>query len=48
MFCASAPSSPGLHLHLVILQMLLSKATYIWGIHKVINLEEANRQSKCS
>ncbi len=40
------PSSPGLHLHLVILQMLLSKATYNWGIHKVINLEEANRQSK--
>ncbi len=35
-----------LHLHLVILQMLLSKATYNWGIHKVINLEEANRQRK--
>ncbi len=34
-----------LHLHLVILQMLLSKAT--WGIHKTINLEEANRQRKC-
>ncbi len=24
--------------------MLLSKATYNWGIHKAINLEEANRQ----
>ncbi len=33
------------HLHLVILQMFLSKATYNWGIHKAINLEEANRQS---
>ncbi len=41
-------SNPGLHLHLVILQMLLSKATYNWGIHKAINLEEANRQRKCS
>ncbi len=28
-------------LHLVILQTLLSKATYNWGIHKAINLEEA-------
>ncbi len=37
-----------LHLHLVILQMLLSKATYNWGIHKAINLEEANRQRKRS
>ncbi len=36
-----------LHLHLVILQTLLSKATYNWGIHKVINLEEANKQRKC-
>ncbi len=36
-----------LHLHLVILQTLLSKATYNWGIHKAINLEEANRQRKC-
>ncbi len=36
-----------LHLHLVILQTLLSKATYNWGIHKVIHLEEANRQRKC-
>ncbi len=27
-----------LHLHLVILQMLLSKATYNWGIHKAIIL----------
>ncbi len=24
--------------------MLLSKATYNWGIHKAIHLEEANRQ----
>ncbi len=38
---------PDLHLHLVILQMLLSKATNNWGIHKAINLEEANRQRKC-
>ncbi len=37
-----------LHLHLVILQMLLSKATYNWGIHKAINLEEANRERNCS
>ncbi len=37
-----------LHLHLVILQTLLSKAIYNWGTHKVINLEEANRQRKCS
>ncbi len=36
-----------LHLHLVILQTLLSKATYNWGIHKVIHLEEAHRQRKC-
>ncbi len=36
-----------IHLYLVILQMLLSKAKYNCGIHKVINLEEANRQ-KCS
>ncbi len=36
-----------LHLHLVILQTLLSKATYAWGIHKAIHLEEANRQRKC-
>ncbi len=36
------------HLHLVILQMLLSKATYNWGIHKAINLEEAYRKRKCS
>ncbi len=35
------------HLHLVILRTLLSKATYNWGIHKAINLEEANRQRKC-
>ncbi len=34
------------HLHLVILQTLLSKATYNWGIHKAINLKEANRQWK--
>ncbi len=37
-----------LYLHLVILQMLLSKATYYWGIHKAIDLEEANRQRMCS
>ncbi len=37
-----------LHLHLVIFQMLLFKATYNWGIHKAIHLEEANRQRKCS
>ncbi len=36
-----------LHLHLVILQTLLSKATYNWEIHKAINLEESNRQRKC-
>ncbi len=42
--------APGVdkELHLVILQTLLSKATYNWGIHKAINLEEANRQGKCS
>ncbi len=34
--------------HLVIWQTLLSKATYNWGIHKVIHLEEAIRQRKCS
>ncbi len=28
-----------LHLHLVIWQTLLSKATYNWGIHKAIHLE---------
>ncbi len=33
-----------LHLHLVILQTLLSKATYNWGIHKAIHLKEANKQ----
>ncbi len=37
-----------LHLHLVIWQTLLSKATYNWGIHKAIHLEEAIRQRKCS
>ncbi len=31
------------HLHLVILQTLLSKVTYNWGIHKAINLEDANK-----
>ncbi len=36
-----------LFVHLVILQTLLSKAIYNWGIHKAINLEEANRQRKC-
>ncbi len=34
-----------LHLILVILQTLLFKATYNWGIHKAINIEEAFRQS---
>ncbi len=34
-----------LHLHLVILQTLLSKASYNWGIHKAINLEEANSRA---
>ncbi len=47
-----APEKKGviysLHLHLVILWMLLSKATYNWGVHKAINLEEANIQRKCS
>ncbi len=37
-----------LHLHLVIWQTRLSKATYNWGIHKAIHLEEAIRQRKCS
>ncbi len=37
-----------LHLHLVIWQTLLSKATYNWEIHKAIHLEEAIRQRKCS
>ncbi len=37
-----------LHLHLVILQMLLSKSTYNLGMYKAIYLEEANRQRKCS
>ncbi len=36
-----------LHLHVVIYQVLLSKATYNWGVHKAINLEEANIQRKC-
>ncbi len=35
-------------IYIVILQMLLSKATYNWGIHKAIHLKEANRQRKCS
>ncbi len=34
--------------HLVILQTLLSKATFNWGKHKAIHLEEAIRQRKCS
>ncbi len=37
-----------LHLHLVILQTLLSKATYNCVIHKAIYLEEEIRQRKCS
>ncbi len=28
------------------MQALLSKATYNWGIHKAINLEEANRKEE--
>ncbi len=32
-----------IHLHLVTLQALSSKATYNLGIHKAINLEEANK-----
>ncbi len=39
--------APIILLHLVILQTLLSKATYNWGVHKAINLEEANIQRKC-
>ncbi len=34
-----------IHLHLLFLQTLLSKATYNWGIQKSIHLEEANRPS---
>ncbi len=51
-FCAYVKSSfcayVHLHLHLVIWQTLLSKATYNWGVHKAIHLEEAVRQRKCS
>ncbi len=32
-----------IHLHLVTLQALSSKATYNLGIHEAINLEEANK-----
>ncbi len=32
-----------LHIHLVILQTLLSKATYNWGIHKAINLKRGKQ-----
>ncbi len=46
-FRAGGCSEQILHLHLVILQTLLSKATYNSGIHKPINLEEANRQRNC-
>ncbi len=45
---AGSRSFSYLHLHLVIWQKLLSKATYNWGIHKAIHLEEAIRQRKCS
>ncbi len=45
--CGMETFSLHLHLHLVILQTLSSKVTYNWGIHKAINLEEANRQRKC-
>ncbi len=44
----NTPQDLHLHLHLVIWQTLLSKATYNWGIHKAIYLEEAIRQRKCS
>ncbi len=44
----SSTTTLHLHLHLVIWQTLLSKATYNWGIHKAIHLEEAIRQRKCS
>ncbi len=37
-----------LHLHLVILQMLLSKATHSWGIHKAIHLEEVKKKNRGS
>ncbi len=40
-------SNPGLLLHLVILQMLLKRLT-VGEYIKAINLEEANRQRKCS
>ncbi len=49
--CSSIPVTLDplhLHLHLVIWQTLLSKATYNWGVHKAIHLEEAIRQRKCS
>ncbi len=36
-----------IHLHCHLADAFLSKATYNWGIHKVINLEEANKQRKC-
>ncbi len=36
-----------IYIYIVILRTLLSKATYNWGIHEAINLEEANRQRKC-
>ncbi len=42
------PISSYTELHLVIWQTLLSKATYNWGVHKAIHLEEAIRQRKCS
>ncbi len=38
----------GLHLHLVILWTLLSKATCNWGINKAIHPKEADRHRKCS
>ncbi len=36
------------YIYIVILQTLLSKATYNWGIHKTINLEDIIRQGKWS
>ncbi len=35
------------YIYIVILQTLLSKVTYNWGIHKAINLEEASKLRKC-
>ncbi len=42
--CLIVLRASDLHLHLVIWQTLLSKATYNWGKHKAIHHEEAIRQ----